>query len=187
MLSSIPFWNQGWCQSWCHGWSTSIIFNPVETTLILRLEKSVSLINGLPPWHDKAVCSLQNVWKFVLSLGLSFWKSVCLSWFCVGFFNCDSSSVLVFSFPWDFSSKIFSLPYSTAHASASKTSSLPGYGKNGLHRVRRWWFWEVKGGFNYPWYFFPYQLYWIFTLINVSYKTTWSQTKPIFPSHKLLC
>ncbi|KFZ69313.1 Actin-binding LIM protein 1, partial [Podiceps cristatus] len=28
----------------------------------------------------------------------------------------------------------FSLPHSTAHASASKTSSLPGYGKNGLHR-----------------------------------------------------
>uniref|UniRef100_A0A8C9LFR0 Putative adherens-junction anchoring domain-containing protein n=1 Tax=Pavo cristatus TaxID=9049 RepID=A0A8C9LFR0_PAVCR len=26
---------------------------------------------------------------------------------------------------------------SPAHASASKTSSLPGYGKNGLHRVRR--------------------------------------------------
>ncbi|NXR01020.1 ABLM1 protein, partial [Sagittarius serpentarius] len=30
--------------------------------------------------------------------------------------------------------KDFSLPHSTAHASASKTSSLPGYGKNGLHR-----------------------------------------------------
>ncbi|KFQ56725.1 Actin-binding LIM protein 1, partial [Pelecanus crispus] len=31
--------------------------------------------------------------------------------------------------------KDFSLPHSTAHASASKTSSLPGYGKNGLHRI----------------------------------------------------
>ncbi|KFV56723.1 Actin-binding LIM protein 1, partial [Gavia stellata] len=30
--------------------------------------------------------------------------------------------------------KHFFLPHSTAHASASKTSSLPGYGKNGLHR-----------------------------------------------------
>lgn len=40
---------------------------------------TVSLINGLPPWHDKDVCNLQNVWKFVLSLGLSFLKSVCLS------------------------------------------------------------------------------------------------------------
>lgn len=40
--------------------------------------------------------------------------------------------------------KDFSLPHSTAHASASKTSSLPGYGKNGLHRVRRWWFWDAK-------------------------------------------
>ncbi|KFU85396.1 Actin-binding LIM protein 1, partial [Chaetura pelagica] len=30
--------------------------------------------------------------------------------------------------------KHFSFPHSTAHASASKTSSLPGYGKNGLHR-----------------------------------------------------
>ncbi|KFR10718.1 Actin-binding LIM protein 1, partial [Opisthocomus hoazin] len=30
--------------------------------------------------------------------------------------------------------KDFSLPHSTAHGSASKTSSLPGYGKNGLHR-----------------------------------------------------
>ncbi|KAM9380038.1 actin-binding LIM protein 1 isoform 1-T1 [Phaethornis superciliosus] len=30
--------------------------------------------------------------------------------------------------------KDFSLLHSTAHASASKTSSLPGYGKNGLHR-----------------------------------------------------
>ncbi|NWS39699.1 ABLM1 protein, partial [Probosciger aterrimus] len=30
--------------------------------------------------------------------------------------------------------KYISLSHSTAHASASKTSSLPGYGKNGLHR-----------------------------------------------------
>lgn len=81
----------------------SIIFNPVETALILSLKKSVSLINGLPPWHDKAVCNLQNVWKFVLSLGLSFLKLVCLSWLCVYlalltvyFVLDDSSSVLVF-------------------------------------------------------------------------------------------
>lgn len=57
----------------------AFFFNPVETTLILSLEKSQCLINGLPPWHDKDVCNLQNVWKFVLSLGLSFLKSVCLS------------------------------------------------------------------------------------------------------------
>lgn len=62
----------------------STIFNPGETTLILNLEKSVSLINSLPPWHDKAVHNLQNVWKFVLSLGLSLLKSVCLS--CVDAF-----------------------------------------------------------------------------------------------------
>lgn len=65
--------------------------------------KSVSLINGLPPWHDKAVCNSQNVWKFVLRSGLSFLKSVCFSWLCVClalltvyFVLDDSSSILVF-------------------------------------------------------------------------------------------
>jgi len=47
---------------------------------------------------------------------------------------------LVLSFHGIVAVKDFSLSFSTAHASASKTSSLPGYGKNGLHRVRRWTF-----------------------------------------------
>lgn len=71
---------------------------------------TVSLINGLPPWHDKAVCNLQNVWKF----RLSFLKSVCLSWLCIclalltaDFVLGDSSSVLVFSFRGIFPVKYF--------------------------------------------------------------------------------
>ncbi|KFQ92272.1 Actin-binding LIM protein 1, partial [Nipponia nippon] len=56
--------------------------------------------------------------------------------------------------------KDFSLPHSTAHASASKTSSLPGYGKNGLHRVRRASYLQSEvdpGHLRYP-MIFPYEM-----------------------------
>ncbi|KFP86315.1 Actin-binding LIM protein 1, partial [Apaloderma vittatum] len=60
--------------------------------------------------------------------------------------------------------KDFSLPLSTAHASASKTSSLPGYGKNGLHRPVSTDFGQynsygdVSGGVRVLFPIFPYEM-----------------------------
>ncbi|KFQ29338.1 Actin-binding LIM protein 1, partial [Merops nubicus] len=58
----------------------------------------------------------------------------------------------------------FSLPHSTAHGSASKTSSLPGYGKNGLHRPVSTDFGQynsygdVSGGVRDSQQIFPYEM-----------------------------
>lgn len=98
-------------------------------------------LDDLPQCHSKVVYSLQNIQKVVMSLGVkcSFPKASvsCICSDFLAFMQTISPNVLVFGFPWSFSSKRFFPSSSTAHASASKTSSLPGYGKNGLHRVRR--------------------------------------------------
>ncbi|KFO70932.1 Actin-binding LIM protein 1, partial [Cuculus canorus] len=76
----------------------------------------------------------------------------------------DSSMFLVLSFHVIFPVKHLFLPHSTAHASASKTSSLPGYGKNGLHRPVSTDFGQynsygdVSGGVRGRVQIFPYEM-----------------------------